>query len=189
MIRSFLAFELLPDMKKIVNRVSDRLRVSTIKARWVRKDNIHLTIVFLGDIHEDQVPLISQAIKKVCSRYGPFHVSLKGLGAFPNTRRPRVIWLGLGGDLEQMSFFKKALEKHLKPFGVKEEKRSFKPHLTLGRFRKPYSGDSELDNFVARYKDLSSSECLLEKLVLFKSDLKPSGAEYIKLESWPLLGK
>jgi 2'-5' RNA ligase len=189
MIRSFLAFELPTDIKKIVAQVSKEIRQLTLNVRWVDVENIHLTIVFMGNINEQEIPHMSQAIEKVCLRYPPFHVSLKSLGAFPNTRRPRVIWLGLQGDTEKMSFFKKALQKHLKPFGIKEEKRSFKPHLTLGRFKNPGPVDSLLDNFIGTYKDLSGPECPLNELILFKSDLKPGGAEYTKLKTWSLSGR
>ncbi len=189
MIRSFLAFELPLDIKDIIRRVSEELRQSALKVRWVNVENIHLTIVFMGNIHEQEIPFMNQAIEKVCQRYAPFQVSLTGLGAFPNTMRPRVIWAGLEGDTIKMSFFKKALQKHLKPFGIKEEKRSLKPHLTLGRFRNPGPVDSLLDNFIGTYKDLSGPECSLNELIFFKSDLRPGGAVYTKLGSWPLSGR
>jgi 2'-5' RNA ligase len=189
MIRSFLAFELPLEIKKGVSRVFAEIRGSIRNIRWVNVDNIHLTIVFMGNVSEDLIPPINEAVEKVCLRYGPFYISLSGLGAFPNTRRPRVVWLGLQGDTERMSFFKKALHKHIKPFGIKEEKRPFKPHLTLGRFRNPAPGDSSLDNFIAKYKDLSSPECQMDELILFKSDLNPGGAVYTKLKSWPLSGQ
>ncbi|MBN1849450.1 MAG: RNA 2',3'-cyclic phosphodiesterase [Deltaproteobacteria bacterium] len=188
MIRSFLAFELPPEIKNIINRVSKDLRQSDLNVRWVNVENIHLTIVFMGNIHEKEIPFMSQTIEKVCLRYAPFHVFLKGLGAFPNTRRPRVIWAGLDGDTSKMPFFQKALQKHLRPVGIKEEKRPFKPHLTLGRFKNPGPADSLLDNLIGTYKDLSSSEYSFRELIFFKSDIKPGGAVYTKLGSWPLLG-
>jgi 2'-5' RNA ligase len=189
MIRSFLAFELPGDIKSLVDRVSKDMRRSSLNVRWVNTDNIHLTVVFMGNIREQDIPAICQAVEKVCVRYGSFHIALTGLGAFPNAVRPRVIWLGLQGNIEKMSFFKKALQKHLQSFGVKEEKRAFRPHLTLGRFKSPGHIDSQLDNFIRAYKDLSSPECTLSDLILFKSDLKPGGAIYTKLKSWPLSGQ
>ncbi len=189
MIRSFLAFELPLDIKRGVHRVLADIRGSIRNVRWVDADNIHLTVVFMGNIFEDLIPSINEAVEKVCLRYGSFEVSLSGLGAFPNSKRPRVIWLGLQGNTERMSIFKNSLHKQIKPFGIKEEKRPFKPHLTLGRFRNPTPGDSSLDNFIAKYKDLSSAECRMDELIFFKSDLKPGGAVYTKLKSWPLSGQ
>jgi 2'-5' RNA ligase len=187
-IRSFLAFELPPEIKNMVARVSEELRQSTLSARWVKVDNIHLTVVFMGNIETEDIPAIAQGVKEVCEAFGPFDLSLKGVGCFPNRRNPRVLWLGLDGDLEPMSDFRDALQGHLTGFGIKEERRKFKPHLTLGRFRKPKKMDSKEDQLLSKYEDLSSSVCSLKELILFKSELKPTGAVYTKVEAWPLTG-
>ena len=187
-IRSFLAFELPLEIKNMVARVSGELRQSTLKARWVKVDNIHLTVVFMGNIETGDIPAIARGVQGVCQTFGPFDLSLKGIDCFPNRRNPRVLWLGLDGDLEPMSDFRDALQEHLTGFGIKEEKRKFKPHLTLARFRKPKKMDSEEDQLLSKYEDLSSSVCSLKELILFKSDLKPTGAVYTKVEAWPLTG-
>lgn len=188
-IRSFLAFELPSEIKHIISQVWDDLKRSPLNVRWVKKDNIHLTVIFLGQIDQDRLMALGEEAKKVCMAYGPFQVSLKGIGCFPNRRNPRVLWIGLDGHLERMNHFRDALQKSLKTFGIKEEKRTFQPHLTLGRFKKFNKMDSQLDECLLRYKDLSSSVFTLDDLTLFKSDLKPTGSEYTKLQSWPLLGK
>jgi len=188
-IRIFLAFELPMEIKSIVTRVSEELRKSTFNLKWIKVDNIHLTVVFMGNIKMDDIPAIGDKIQKVCLKYGSFNILLNGMGCFPNRRNPRVLWLGLDGDLERISHFRDALQKHLIPFGVKQEKRRFKPHLTLGRFRKSKKIDPPLDESLLKYKELASPDCLLNELVLFKSDLKPSGAEYTKIEAWPLRGE
>jgi 2'-5' RNA ligase len=188
-IRSFLAFELPLEIKNVVARVSEELRQSTLNEKWVKVDNIHLTLVFMGNIETEDIPAIARGVKEVCQAFGPFDLSLKGIGCFPNRRNPRVLWLGLDGDLEPMSDFRDALQGHLTGFGIKEEKRKFKPHLTLGRFRKPKKMDSNEDQLLSRYEDLSSSVCSLRELILFKSDLKPTGAVYTKVEAWPLTGE
>jgi 2'-5' RNA ligase len=188
-IRSFLAFELPLEIKNVVARVSEELRQSTLNARWVKVDNIHLTLVFMGNIETEDIPAIARGVKEVCQAFGPFDLSIKGIGCFPNSRNPRVLWLGLDGDLEPMSDFRDALQGHLTGFGIKEEKRKFKPHLTLGRFRKSKKMDSKEDQLLSKYEDLSSSVCSLKELILFKSDLKPTGAVYTKVEGWPLTGE
>ncbi|NNG07337.1 MAG: RNA 2',3'-cyclic phosphodiesterase [Desulfobacteraceae bacterium] len=187
-IRSFLAFELPLEIKNIVARVSGELRQSTLNARWVKVDNIHLTLVFMGNIETEDIPAMGKGVQDVCQTHSPFDISLKGVGCFPNKHKPRVVWLGLDGDLEQMSTFRDALQKHLASFGIEEEKRKFKPHLTLGRFRKPKKMDVQQDQALSKHEDVSSSVCSLEELILFKSDLKPTGAVYTKLEAWPLTG-
>ena len=187
-IRSFLAFELPPEMKDAVARVSESLRRSTLDVRWVKVDNIHLTVVFMGDTKTDLLHEIGADIKKVCSRYGSFDISLNGIGCFPNSRRPRVLWVGLDGDLDRMAQFRDDLQDQLEPFGIKSEKRKFKPHLTLGRFRSSRVGGRGLADILSTHEALSSPSFPLNDLILFKSDLKPGGAVYTKLEAWPLLG-
>ena len=214
-IRSFLAFELPPEIKSVVDRVSGELRKSTLPVKWVKAENMHLTVIFMGNTQMDDVPAIGEETRKISLGYAPFDISLKGIGSFPNRRNPRVLWLGLHGDLDRISDFRDTLQKHLKPFGVKEEKRRFSPHLTLGRFRRPQKGDFKsrpppsrppasqaralraegrvwegaLDHLFLKYSDLESPISSLKELVLFRSDLKPGGAEYTKLDVWPLTGK
>ncbi len=188
-IRSFLAFELPAEIKTIVTRVSGEIRKSSLDVRWVRPEFIHLTVVFMGDIESEQVSLMGGPVSAVCSGHSPFSISLKPMGCFPNSRNPRVIWLGIDGDLDRMSRFRDDLQHALSPFGIKAEERAFRPHLTLGRFKKPGKRQTELEQILARYRDLSSPACTLDELVLFRSDLKPGGAVYTKVSSWPLSGR
>ena len=187
-IRSFLAFELPEPIRKIVTRVSEEIRKSALDVRWVRPEFIHLTVVFMGDIQSEQISSMGDPLKAVCSNHAPFRISLKPMGCFPNTRNPRVIWLGIDGDIERMSQFRDDLQQALSPFGIKEEERAFRPHLTLGRFKKPGKRQTELEQFLETYRDLASPSCTLGELVLFRSDLKPGGAVYTKMLSWPLAG-
>jgi RNA 2',3'-cyclic 3'-phosphodiesterase len=185
-IRSFLAFELPPEIKDQVRKISEDLKRSKMDVRWVKPDNIHLTIVFLGDVREGDISAIVREIEQVCFGFHPFDVFLNGLGLFPDKKRPRVIWAGYNGDIERMSGLRDVLHERLAPFDIKEEKRTFKPHLTLGRFRNPAKADPQLDEILLRYKDFSSPNFQVGELVLFRSELKPQGPEYKKLESWPM---
>ncbi|MGD2126799.1 MAG: RNA 2',3'-cyclic phosphodiesterase [Desulfobacteraceae bacterium] len=188
-IRSFLAFELPTDIKRIVDRVAGEVRRFALEVRWVKTDNIHLTVVFLGRIKGEEIETIGKAVETVCLDHGPFDISLSGIGCFPNRRNPRVLWLGLEGDLERMAYFRDALQKQLKPFEIKLEKRPFKPHLTLGRFRKPNRSETRLHELMSAYSDLTSPVCSLNELILFRSDLNPGGAVYTKMLSWTLSGE
>lgn len=188
-IRSFLAFELPVEIKRNVARVSKEIRHSGLDARWVKVENIHLTVIFLGNIKTEDVEGIDEEIQKVCPGYGSFDIALKGMGCFPNRRRPRVLWLGLDGDMERMSNFRNDLQQTLKTFGIKEEKRPFRPHLTLGRFRSVRKMGSKMDEILMAHETLETTMESLSELILFKSDLKPGGAVYTKLKSWPLSGE
>ena len=185
-IRSFLAFSLPPGIRDVVERVLGDLSGASREVKWVRPGGVHLTVVFLGDVNEATLEPLKQAAAGVCHGFAPFRVRVSGTGFFPNPRRPRVIWLGLGGDVEPIGSFRDALQEALTPLGFAPERRPFRPHLTLGRFRKGGFLDERLGAAMDRHRDAQSPECMLTELVLFKSDLRPTGAVYTALERFPL---
>jgi 2'-5' RNA ligase len=188
-IRSFLAFELPPEIMAVISKASREMKNIAPNVRWVKPVNIHLTMVFMGNVPRERLKPIGKATSDVCRRFGPFNVSLDGTGIFGTRRNPRVVWARLDGDLERMSRFRNELQKDLEPFGIKQERRRFKPHLTFGRFGKAAITRSNLDELLLPHQDLTSPPCALNELVLFKSDLKPGGAVYTALNAWPLTGK
>jgi 2'-5' RNA ligase len=187
-IRSFLAFDLPAEMRDSVSLLSSELKPLLPRARWVRAENIHLTIVFLGEVPESSIEGIAGVAKSVCDRYGAFDMALRGVGVFSGIRNPRVLWIGLQTDLERISYFRNALQRELRPFGIQEEKRSFRPHLTVCRFRKGAKGGEPLAKIISEYKEFSASFCRVERLFLFKSELTPKGSIYTELAQWPLSG-
>lgn len=187
-IRSFLAFELPKEMKATVSAVSRECRSLFKAVRWVDPAKIHLTVVFLGNIAEDQIDPLGHSVAAVCREHAPFQIALRGVGYFGSRRHPRVLWMGLNGDIDRMEIFRNALQETLRPFGIKTENRPFRPHLTLGRFKKGGRPGTALDEFIGRYRELTSPAEKLEELGLFKSQLKPGGAIYTRLGAWPLVG-
>jgi RNA 2',3'-cyclic 3'-phosphodiesterase len=185
-VRSFLAFELPLEIKDQVKLISEELKRSNMDVRWVKPDNIHLTIVFLGDVREGDISAITREIDLVCCGFHPFDFFLKGLGLFPDRKRPRILWAGYDGDIERLSSLRDVLHERLTAFEIKEEKRQFQPHLTLGRFRNPGRIDPRLDEIMHRHEGLSSPSFQVGDLILFKSELRPQGPEYTRLESWAM---
>jgi RNA 2',3'-cyclic 3'-phosphodiesterase len=185
-IRSFLAFELPPGIKKEVAGISGEVKKTGLRASWVKPGNIHLTVIFLGDVNEQDTPGIISSIDNVIGKYKPFDISLGRMGVFPDIRKPRVLWLGLNGEIERLAALRDDLQKPLETFDVKQEKRSFKPHLTLGRFRKPVRDKSLLEKILGKYGDISGPDGKLDELILFKSVLNPGGSVYTKINTWPL---
>jgi 2'-5' RNA ligase len=185
-IRSFLAFELPPEIREKIGEVSIELQKLTLPVRWVKVTNIHLTIIFLGYVDEDKIDDIKEKVNLVVQRFSIFKTRLNGIGVFPNWRKPRVIWIGLGGEIERLSTLREELQTGLKVLGFKPEKRPFAPHLTIGRFKGLVERDEELKSILDRYHDLSGDLQYLNELVLFKSDLKPDGPVYTKMASWQL---
>jgi 2'-5' RNA ligase len=187
-MRSFLAFELPPEIREQIGEIFRELRKSRLPARWVREGNIHLTIVFLGSVKENVVEELKETVGSVVRGFAVFTVRLSGVGVFPGFRKPRVFWIGLDGDIEGLSRLRDELQEALTAFGIQKEKRPFRAHLTLGRFKDRLDDDGELKQILDRYHDITSKPCSLDELVLFKSDLKPSGPVYTKMASWPLIG-
>lgn len=185
-IRSFLAFELPPEIREKIGEVSIELQKLTLPVRWVKVTNIHLTIIFLGYVDEDKIDDIKEKVNLVVKRFSIFKTRLNGIGVFPNWRKPRVIWIGLGEEIERLSNLREELQTGLKVLGFKPEKRPFAPHLTIGRFKGLVDRDEELKSILDRYHDLSGDLQYLNELVLFKSDLKPDGPIYTKMATWQL---
>jgi RNA 2',3'-cyclic 3'-phosphodiesterase len=185
-IRSFLAFSLPDAFRNVIEDVLPDLRDASRDVKWVRPGSVHLTVVFLGSLPEGSLAGVKQAAAGACTGVAPFRLAVKGTGFFPNPRRPRVVWLGLEGEIERMGSLRDALQDALEPFGIQRETRPFRPHLTLGRFRKQGRMNRSLEEAMARHQDVSSPECTLSELVLFRSDLRPTGAVYTALERFPL---
>ncbi len=186
-IRSFLAFELPPAIKNEVARISVEVKKTGLDAGWVKPDNIHLTIVFMGDVNEKAIPEIISSIDNSVSKHKPFNITLGGMGLFPDIKRPRVLWLGLNGEVERLGALRDDLQKPLEAYGIEQEKRAFRPHLTLGRFRKQVKDRDTLKKVIDEYRDILEPDGVLNELILFKSELKPGGSVYTRIHSWPLI--
>jgi len=181
MIRSFLAFELPGPIETVLSETLGKLKESGLDVRWTAVAKIHLTVVFLGDVPEERIDFIKESAGQVCACHDSFTVAVKGLGIFGPPRRPRVVWAGLSGETSRMAVFQRDLLHVLAPVGIKPDARSFRPHLTLGRFRSGGYG-----NILNRFDAIQSDECRLGDLVLFKSDLTPRGAVYTVLGRMPM---
>ena len=185
-IRSFLAFELPVEIKKQIGTISSELKKMSLPVRWVSIDNIHLTIVFLGSVDEDIMGDVEEKVDVVVKRFSAFKAKLNKVGAFPHWKRPRVIWIGLNGDVGRLSDLRNELQEELKVLAFVPEKRPFRPHLTLGRFKGPMNRDEDIKWICDRYRDINSDLYQLNELILYKSELKPDGPVYTKMATWPL---
>ncbi|RLB12928.1 MAG: RNA 2',3'-cyclic phosphodiesterase [Deltaproteobacteria bacterium] len=188
-IRSFLAFEIPPEIRDTLALIYNGLRETALNVRWVKQENIHITVIFMGNVDEKNIVPMAKVLEKACNKYAPFMIRIKGAGVFSNLRNPRVLWIGVDGDIKRMRYFRDRLQKDLKAFGIKEEKRRFTPHLTVGRFKRGFNQGAKLKELIEKYRDIASADAMLKELVLFKSELRPEGAIYTKLNSWPLQGK
>lgn len=186
-VRTFIAIELPDEARRVVTNLQNRLKglAPPHTVRWTAVQNIHLTLHFLGDTLEDDLEKVEQALQTTTEMGSPFLLTLGGLGAFPNMRRPRIIWIGLWHDTEPLTNLHHHLGRSLNmAIGFTPEKRPYSPHLTIGRIKQ---------NVPSRHiKQLSQSletEQAVGKLIKFevtdislmKSELKPTGPIYTPL--------
>lgn len=136
-LRLFWAVNLPDSVKAELGKLVEKLRISNADAKWVEEHNLHLTLQFLGEVERHRIPDINAAVKAAVSHLEPFCLSLGGLGAFPNFNRPRVLWVGLGGELDKITDLHSRVSQALTTIGFAPEERPFRPHLTLTRFRSP----------------------------------------------------
>jgi len=162
-IRSFLAFELPPEIREKIGAVSKELQKTRMPVRWVKVENIHLTMIFLGSVNEDAIDEIKENVQPVVKRFSTLRTMLNGVGVFPHWRKPRVIWVGLNGEIEALSNLRDQLQAELKMLGLREEKRPFRPHLTIGRFKGRVDRDEELKSILDRYHDITRADSLQKR--------------------------
>jgi RNA 2',3'-cyclic 3'-phosphodiesterase len=179
-VRAFVALELAPEAVTHAAGMQSALRARGLRLRWVRPQNMHLTLKFLGEIPQADCAAVGRAVALAGQGAAPLKLTLQGLGVFPGIRRPRVLWIGLGGQTEALGQLFARIEDELAGLGFDREIRGFQAHLTLARFKEPVAPQELLQAIedLGGYAPLTFST---EKLVLFKSDLRPQGAVYAPL--------
>lgn len=187
LIRTFLAIDLPEEIKVQIENVQNRLK-STVKGiRWTRPEGIHLTLKFFGNISENKIADISSVVEKNTVDIRPLSLKVSTLGTFPNLKRPRVLWLGIGGSVEKLSDLQKEIEKDLESIGFQRENRAFRAHLTLGRIKSPKNVKG-LSEIIKNEEIYDAGSFCAGGLTLLKSDLTPQGAIYTKLAYFPFDG-
>ena len=192
MIRAFIAIELTQELKGVLREIGRQLeaRIAPGTVRWVKPEAMHLTLVFLGDTPADRLDAIHQAISGAASPIPPVTLTATGLGCFPNPRRPRVVWVGVDEPAGHLGRLKRALDRQLVPLGYRPERRSFSPHLTLGRVHKRAgrADAAHLGEVIAGATLTDAGVMTAQQVHLIRSDLRPGGPIYTILASAPLSG-
>ncbi len=180
-IRAFIAIDLPANIRSSLGDAQDILKSFGFRVKWVRPQNIHLTLKFLGNIDSDQIDKISAAMKQTADDFSGVSLFAKEIGVFPNIRRPRVIWAGLNGKLETLKNLQQKLDKHLVAVGFPAESRAFKAHLTLGRVKGKIA-PAQMKTAIDKLKGFESESFEIHEIFLFKSELRPPGAVYSKVQ-------
>jgi len=179
-IRSFVAFDI--DNELILRKMTEAQELLTktgADLKAVEPKNIHVTLRFLGNITPATVEKIFEAMKAV--QFVPFDVSIRGVGAFPTPRYPRVVWAGITEGSDQLRSIFTQLEPHLQSLGFAPEPRGFSPHLTIARVRSGRN-KSELSNWLGKSADFDFGVLRAQCLRLKRSVLTPRGPIYSTLK-------
>jgi 2'-5' RNA ligase len=183
-IRAFIALDITQKIQQRLDEVTQLFKVQLdgIPIRWVPCENIHLTLKFLGDVSESNLEMLTDILNIEATRHSSFEVSVGGVGAYPRITNPRVIWVGVEAPPDLM-VLQNGIANELEKLGYAQEKRSYSPHLTIGRVGRNVAG-----NDLRRVSKVIESNKIgflgvfpIQEVYLYKSDLKPSGAVYTKI--------
>jgi 2'-5' RNA ligase len=185
-IRSFIAVLLPDEVKQALAGLQERLRSGgRVPARWVDPGNIHLTLKFLGNISPGMVGRITSAIESAAREVKPLRIRVEGIGAFPNTNRVNIVWVGLTGDIERLALLQKRIDARLSPLGFRPENRPFTPHLTIARLRDHASPDErrQLGRLIDEISFDTPHSIDVTAVHLMKSQLTREGPVYSELST------
>ena len=183
-MRLFVALEIPPGVRKSLAEFLAVLRALSSQPRWVRTDNLHITLKFIGEVQPEKLGDIRVALSAVHSDRS-VTLDFRGVGFFPNERRPRVFWAGVeaSANLERLA---RDIDRSLEKLGVPPEKRPFSPHLTLARFEPPGLPE-KLRAVIQENARREFGSVAAREFHLIESKLKPGGAEYTTLETFPFV--
>ncbi len=187
-MRAFVAIALPEDVRENLVALAERLRAGGVKARWPRPENLHLTLRFLGDVTAAQAEAVARDLAVACAGTAPLRLAVRGTGAFPNVRRPSVVWAGVNGTTEALAHVQQAAESAAQAAGLAPEKKRFHPHVTLGRLRDPRRA-GRLPALLEAERNFAGGEFSAGAVVLYESELRPAGAVYSQVHTIALAGE
>jgi 2'-5' RNA ligase len=181
-VRTFLAINLTPEVRRDVASATAALRDCVPELAWIREPLLHLTLKFLGEQPEERIDDVGAAIKNVARRHRELLMTLDGIGAFPNFRRARVVWIGVGQD-PRLELLHHDVEVACEGLGFEVEGRPFRPHLTLARVRQPLAEDRARILFREAKRTTYHTEFMVRSIDLMRSDLSAERPAYTALVS------
>ncbi|MCB2221523.1 MAG: RNA 2',3'-cyclic phosphodiesterase [Bacteroidetes bacterium] len=181
MKRLFAAIKIIPDDVFLELFYKMKRQLKDEKIKWVDPGNVHITLKFFGETDEEKIPEIIDVMNKTSQHSNPFSISIKNVGLFGSTYKPRVIWFGIEENKELLNLGHTLLEK-FEGIGFQRDRQNFRPHLTIGRIK--YIEDKKrLNDILQPLKDYPIQKSDVHEMFLFESILKPTGPEYRVIET------
>jgi 2'-5' RNA ligase len=180
-IRTFIAVAIDKAIRDRAVVLQEALGRAGADVKWVEPENMHVTLLFLGEVEDRTLPAVCRVVAEVAAGLAPFEMSVAGAGCFPNARRPKTLWVGIGEGLQELVALHDALEPPLLELGCyRREERQYTPHLTLGRV-KGDAGADELAAALARRSDWQGGQVRVREVLVMSSELRPEGPTYTVL--------
>lgn len=177
-LRTFVAVEINGSIRARAGELITALGATAADVKWVEPYNLHVTLKFLGDVHQREIVEVCRAVSRGAAEVEPFDLEICGAGAFPNSARPRTVWLGAGAGAEQMVVVHDRIEDALAELGYRKEHRRFQTHLTIGRVRGGGPGIVELGKLLQQHAEFSVGRLNVQKATVFCSTLTANGPIY-----------
>lgn len=178
-IRTFICLEIPASIKERIAALQNSLRGIDAQVSWVKPENIHLTIRFLGDVPTERIDSVREAAGRAALLVNSFEIEVGGAGCFPSKKNPRVLWIGLASITEPLKQLRRAVEDELAREGFAREERGFSPHLTIGRLRAPRNAAKIAEELIIA--GLEGEIFRAEEVIVMRSDLSPGGSIYTTL--------
>lgn len=176
-IRAFIAISLKTEIQQTLSRVQEQLKELDNHAKWVKSENIHLTLKFLGDVLIEDINKIKKELEHISKNSEGIKIELTRLGAFPNAEDPRILWVGLKDDDHRIFNLASILEDKFEQLGFKKESRPFSHHITIGRTRSPENLKA-LSSAISRHSFSENPIQNADHITLYKSTLTSAGPIY-----------
>lgn len=180
-MRLFIAIDPSAEQRKSLQSLLQRLAGSLDGVKWVQPEGLHLTLKFIGEQEEGILPEIIAAMSKAAASAAPFNLQFGGTGVFPSPRQARVIWSGVRAGAEEVKNLAALLDEALEEKGFPAEGRSFIPHLTLGRLRRPLPGE-RIKRLLEEEHSFATETAPVRSMRLYESHLSSRGARYTAVE-------
>lgn len=188
--RLFIAMAAPEAVRAEIEKTQSEMRQSLREARitWTRRGQFHMTLKFLGDFEVAHVEELAEAVRGVCRGFGALNLRAEGVGCFPDLRQPRVIWVGVRDEQEQLSRLVDKIETTVSDFTLEEREERFSGHITLGRIKElEHSENEKLVQMVQDMAQRSLGQWRAERIGIMRSELNPQGPLYTKLFKIPLV--
>jgi 2'-5' RNA ligase len=187
-IRTFIALGLSKEIHDRTVTLQETLARTGAEVKWAAPENLHVTLLFLGEVDEREVPEVCRAVGDCAAGRAPFALGVEKTGCFPNARRPRVLWVGVGEGTQEVVALHDALEAVLLELGCyRREDRQYTPHLTLGRVQSEQPNE-KLAAAMAKHSDWQCGRMVVREVLVMSSELRSEGPVYAVLSRAPLGG-